>query len=283
MKLFTYADAIPTVEEGYNICLIFFLRIWPLIEPKLGPLDSEVFRSHSLFCEVVCFEAESYMEWHDAVFRGAGVRSIDEMTPERYESDFDPSSARKLSLNAIFLSVIEFCRIYHEKYQEHGSGLPYLLELLQSMTKGFDEHPEEWKIWKRAVSDVVKKRKYICSTFFWNFQWALGRFEAPSPEVDQLMKELFSVPKNRVGRAGDSRYQKDVYLLLLPDGNQLWGYVDSGTQYPQRNGEILDFGINRSSDRDWLRVWSKEDEHENGGLLALTTADFVQQTVTSPD
>jgi|GEM_PF-5003060 len=139
-----------SVEQAFNICLIFYNRLWPSIEPKLHDLDHDAAVVHDLFFTSTCSGFECSGEWMEAVFRITHV----------------PKSEQKnrllLTEEEVFLCTIEFCKVCKDSF---NWDLKYILYLLDAMQSDFQKHSFEWSLWRQAV-----ERSYI-KTFFhidWN-------------------------------------------------------------------------------------------------------------------
>ncbi len=249
-KLLNKTQTIP-VEQGYNICLIFLLRLWPFVNEQLSAQTEEVQSVHYVFFELVCFEAESYLEWQDAVLSVTNIL-------------FEQQDDYNISLDRCFECVIAFCNIYNIK---HNSQLEYTVHLLENMKRVSDQFSAEWQIWEGAVSDVINGRKYICSNFFWRTGITLGRFPEDTPENRRIINQLFNDPANRVGVAGSPAFKKDVYWKKLSPISHLWGFVNSGERHFNKKNIIADVGINLAPTQ-WLMAWFVDPLHENGGHFA---------------
>ncbi len=256
-----------TAYTGYNIGLIFLLRIWPTIAQKYSCESEE---AHQLFFETVCFEAESYEEWGKAIYR-ALKDSVAESTLDDFlrkfaytrKIDSDDKSDFLLSEKEIFQVTIEFCKVYSEQYHKHYKlNLQHAIDYLLNM-KNESHSDVAWNTWKFTVSDVLENRKWICNGAFWNFALCLGRFSKDIPENRQMISQLFETKDNIVGTVDHAPYKRTVYLKTLPDGRQLWGYATD---------VILDVGIEPFYKSTFLS-WSAEPEHENGGYFAITIRD----------
>lgn len=53
-----------TVEQGFAVSLIFFLDLWPLVEPQALLLDGTKPSTHRLFFREACLGYEVSAEWH---------------------------------------------------------------------------------------------------------------------------------------------------------------------------------------------------------------------------
>lgn len=254
--------------DGFNISLIFLRRLWLSLETKVSSFSEDAYSAHTLFFGTVCFEAECYQEWAFALFHLKPKGDFSDFLKELFhlrKTDIDYEYEKDIHLNDLFSITIDFCQIYNK--QNCNQMLQYAIDYLTVMKSNPEEHVQEWKIWKEVISNVLTQRKYLCSKFFWNFRESLGRFPYYDVESQEALEMLFSDPKNIVARTNLLVDQKDVYLMLLPDGRQLWGYVIVNSRDPKNNNTICDFGVN-SYPNQYLRTWLPDSKNENGGYLA---------------
>lgn len=233
-----------SVVQGYNVSLIFFLRLWPIFEPKIS-YGTDIYEKHAIFFEVFCFEAESYEEWQEAI----------------YISNYDKNDT--LTSEDVFQCAYQFCQIYNKRYK---GELQEIVNVLGSMKQHPEKYQKEWQIWNDALSDVVSERKYVCSQFFWDFNVGLGHFSEDTPEARELIEDFLNDPKNKVGSSGSADFRKEIYLKKLPGKRQLWGYTYVGSKHPDRSGIALDAGIHIHP-QDVFVEWVTDSNHENGGLF----------------
>ena len=137
-----------SVQEGFTVCMCFFVDIWPLIRPKLPPPDPNPFKqtyeTNDLFCRVICLESECWAEWNEAVFRAVNIPKQDQQEVT-------------LSPNEVFSCIIEFCKYYNQKYDLR---LSYIVQLLENMKHQKSDHNRaEWQILKQAFIDAATGRR----------------------------------------------------------------------------------------------------------------------------
>ncbi len=255
--------------QSYNIGLIFLKRLWSLIENKLFNMHQDMYNAHVLFFGTICYEAESYEEWAEAMYQilqsqGKYNHDINQFFRDLFDikkTQYRNKAEKYISEKDVFLMVIEFCKIYCAQYD-----LKFAVDYLTAMNLNPQDFKIEWEIWENVVNDVIKKRKYICSLFFWNFTIRLGRFQEYNDESKDAMSTLFSNKENLIASSKCSIDTKDVYLKNLSDDKQLWGYVVTKSIRESHNNQIADFGINTDS-QNFLRGWISDPFHENGGYL----------------
>ncbi len=139
-----------TVEQGFAVSLIFFLRLWPLVEPQALLLDGDKPVTHDLFFREVCLGYETSAEWNEAVFRSTGI-------PRENQRDL------KLTEEGLFLCAIEFAKFHNERW---NSEIDFTVHLLESMKKDPKYHYKEWTVWKKAKDDFMSGR-----TTFYEIDW----------------------------------------------------------------------------------------------------------------
>ncbi|MCI0381545.1 MAG: hypothetical protein L0207_00620 [Chlamydiae bacterium] len=140
-----------SVEQGFTISLIFFLRLWPFIEKEVKFLPGDAPSTHELFFFEVCSGFESSAEWNEAVFRAKKISK-------------EKQRQLKLSEEDLFLCTIEFCKLHNERYE---SRLGYTVDLLESMKQNPKNHKAEWTTWKSAIDAVINKNQRL-SDFNWS-------------------------------------------------------------------------------------------------------------------
>ncbi len=175
-----------SVEQGFNVCLLFFNDLWPLMKPKMNELNREDSAIFKLFFLDVCMGFESSAQWNEAIFRikkipkdeqrfGAHRQISRSVLREQHVADWVATgkdiaslfylAAPKgltLSIEDLLLCTIEFCRIYNEIF--HGK-LAYILNMVESMKSHPENYPFEWPIWEKAIADSY-------STVVCNFDWS---------------------------------------------------------------------------------------------------------------
>jgi len=226
---------------SFNIANIFLLRLWPLFENKVQEAAPDLLYVHSLFFETICFEAESYDEWKEAIFRVMGA---------------EPTAETKIPLGDVYNIMLEFVWVYNETFPNQ---LQYAIEYLMAIRDNPQDFPSEQQLWKIVVEEVTQNQKYICSPNFWEAHLKLGRFKTDNPENRETIMQLFKSPSNAVSKSGSPNASREVYLKDIGGQKQLWGYV--------LRDKILDAGIIDYAEEP-KRVWLSDPLHENGGYLA---------------
>lgn len=140
-----------SVEQGFAISLIFFLRLWPDIEPQALLLDDDKLITHKLFFRDVCLGYEVSAEWNQAVFRATEIPKENQRSLKLTEKD-------------VFLCAIEFAKLHNEHWE---SEIDYTVHFLESMKKDPKEHQKAWAIWKKAKEDFMSGR-----TTFYDLDWS---------------------------------------------------------------------------------------------------------------
>lgn len=129
-----------SAEQSYVISMLFFLHLWPLVEPNLTE-EERFLGSYCLFFIVVCSGDKCSVEWDEAICRALHI----------------PKEAQKtlqLSPPEIFSCILEFCRIQNKRYDYK---MMYAVHLLESMKKEPEQHKDEWAIWQDVVEQMVNK------------------------------------------------------------------------------------------------------------------------------
>ncbi len=139
-----------SVEQGFNVCLLFFNHLWPFIEPKTAEMDEETALLHVIFFCDICMGFESSAEWNEAIFR---VKRI----PKE-----EQKKGLMLSEEDLFLCSIEFFNFCNEKFE---LKLQYASNILESMRTNPKNYSLEWSLWKKAVADSFNT--YVVSKFDW--------------------------------------------------------------------------------------------------------------------
>ena len=142
-----------SVEQGYAIGLIFFLRLWTAIEPQVMQLglDEDKLIVYDIFFRDICTGYEASAEWNQAVFRAKGIPK-------------ENQKILKLTNEELFLCAIEFAKLHNERWE---SNIDYAVNLLESMKKSPRDHQKEWAIWEKARDDFMSGR----STFY-DLDWS---------------------------------------------------------------------------------------------------------------
>lgn len=162
----TFSEALElSVEQAFTVCIVFFINLWDLIEPELPPSDpspyKEIYEIHELFCNTICSTAasgpypEGHAEWNEAVFK---IKKITKKNQKQL----------KLTINELFLCMIEFCKLYSKRYElniiefcqsksyygEYESNLHFLIQLLESMKQDPKNHLKENLLLKKTTAEV---------------------------------------------------------------------------------------------------------------------------------
>lgn len=136
-----------SVEQAFSINILFFLNLWPLVEPKVIEEEQKL-GTYSLFFIDVCSGGEASAEWNEAIHRTLHV-------PEEEQRKL------QLSLPEIFSCSLEFCKLHNERYH---SKIMYVVDLLKSMKKDPSQYEQEWAVWQDVVEQTVNK--YMDSNAF---------------------------------------------------------------------------------------------------------------------
>ena len=139
----TPSKQIPTtfsVEQSYVIGMLFFLRLWTLVETRITEEERSL-GTYSLFFITVCSGDECYAEWNEAIRRALHIPKEEQRTLQ-------------LSLPEIFLCALEFCKLHNERYE---SRIAYAVHLLESMKEEPENYKEEWAVWQDVVEQAVNK------------------------------------------------------------------------------------------------------------------------------
>lgn len=140
-----------SVEQGFNVCLLFYNYLWPVIKPRVEALGEEAFVVHKLFFLDVCMGFECSGDWNEAIYLETGVHK------EAQKIGFKLSEQKLLSCTA------EFCKLYNEIFK---GQLGYILQILESMEANPDSYPVEWPLWKKALIDSYTT--FIVDHFDWD-------------------------------------------------------------------------------------------------------------------
>lgn len=140
-----------SVLQGFNVCLLFFDYLWPLVEPKTAELDEETALLHVIFFCDICLGFESSPRWNESIFRVKGIPKEEQ------------KKGLMLSEEDLFQCSIEFFNFSNEKLE---LKLQYTSNLLESMKTNPQNHSTEWSLWKKAVADSYNT--YVVSQFDWH-------------------------------------------------------------------------------------------------------------------
>lgn len=124
-------------------------------------LNNKAYEMHRAFCRGLCKQpgqtgqwTGSSAEWNEGLLR---VTKIPKEEQRRFQ----------VPLNVLFLSVIEFCKIYHERYD---AKLSYLLQLLESMKQDPQKFQSQWQLMDK-VFDEIKSRN-VTPYFDWDAEFS---------------------------------------------------------------------------------------------------------------
>lgn len=140
-----------SIEQGFNTCLLFYINLWPIIEPRINQLGEYDEKIHALFFVDICTGFECSGDWNVVIQRITKV------------SKEDQKKGLKLSETELLLCTVEFCKYYNEIFNGH---LEFILNLVESMRNHPEEHPLHWALWKRALADSFKVK--VVSEFDWS-------------------------------------------------------------------------------------------------------------------
>lgn len=196
-----------SVEHGFNIVMLFFEDLLPLITPMIDSLDRWVLYNYTLL------DGYEYpAEWNEAIFRVVDIPKIQQ-------------KEKNIPIEALFSSLIEFSKIMHARFDFE---LDYLLDLLEAIQKNPRKFPVEVKLWE----DVIKN-SYSTRSLYREFHWdsALPETKYPSSEeIDEKrnargasqISTVFSRKKPTIFPA------KELYQKAMPDGGWAWTEVIDG-------------------------------------------------------
>ena len=153
-----------SVEQSYVIGTLFFLELWPLVEPRVVE-EERLHGVYSLFFIEVCSGGESYAEWNEA------IRRILHIPKEKQRT-------LQVSLPEIFSCALEFCKLYNERY---NFKIAYAVHLLESMKEDPESYKKEWTVWQDVIEQTVSK--YMNSN---DFDW--------SAELPMWLKQKINPP-----------------------------------------------------------------------------------------
>lgn len=139
-----------SIEQGFNVCLLFYIYLWPLIEPKTLEMDRERALLYTIFFCDICMGFESSARWNEAIFRVKKIHKKDQRE-------------LKLTEEELFLCTLEFFKFNNELLD---SKLDIAAKLLESLRANPQNHPQEMSIWKKAVADSFKT--YVLKKFDWS-------------------------------------------------------------------------------------------------------------------
>ena len=151
-----------SVEQAFTINILFFLNLWPLVEPRVVEEEQKL-GTYSLFFIDVCSGGEASAEWNESVRRAMHVLKEEQKTLQ-------------LCLSDIFSCVIEFCKLHNEIYE---SEISYAVHLLESMRKDPSQYEQEWTVWQDVVEQTVNK--YMDSDAF---DWSDELPTWPNQKID---------------------------------------------------------------------------------------------------
>lgn len=155
-----------SVEEGYVIGTVFFLELWPLLEPKITEKE-EWTGTYSLFFLIVCSGGECSAEWNEAVERAMHIPKENQKT-------------LRLTVSEIFSCALEFCKLHNERYE---NNISYAVNLLEAMQKNPESYRVEWNIWEKIIKDT--KTKHIDIE---EFDWSAELPTWPTQKIQEDFK-----------------------------------------------------------------------------------------------
>ena len=134
-----------SVEQSYVICTLFFIHLWPLVEPRVVE-EERLHGVYSLFFIDICsgdkyFDMAPHAEWNESIRRSMGILKEEQKTLQ-------------LSLPEIFSCALEFCKLHNERYE---SKIAYAVHLLESMKEEPEKYKEEWAVWQDVIKQTVSK------------------------------------------------------------------------------------------------------------------------------
>ena len=270
-----------SVGKGLLICKQFFSQLWPLIGPKLPPKNPETmtYEMHEIFCTIVCKGDRASVEWIEAVHR------TKKLSKEQQRS-------AQLSLEDLFASMVEFCKIYDKRYD---SDLSFLLQMLALMKQSPDQYPTEWQVFKKAISDglarcyspeltytpyldwdtqfseayllSVEEGFYACATFFTNLWLLLDPTDSLSDSGLYSTYHLFCMTECGEGITGPA-----------PIGHAEWNEIIFRTKHTSKDQQKT---IKLTTDEAFLcmmefckifnkkheLIWKKDKEEANLHLI----------------
>lgn len=197
-----------SVEHGFNIAMLFFEDLLPIITPMLDSLDRWVLYNYALL------DGYEYpAEWNEAVFRATNI-------PKFQQKD------QNIPIEALFSSLIEFSKIMHARFD---FKLDYLLDLLEAIQKNPKKFPLETKLWEEVI-----KNSYSARSLYREFHWdsALPETKYPSSEeVDEKRNargpdQILNI--SHQGKKPSIFPTKEIYQKAMPDGGWSWAEVVDG-------------------------------------------------------
>jgi hypothetical protein len=143
-----------SVEQGFSICLHFFLSLWPMFEAETLDPVTEKKSAHEIFLLFVCMGDECSPHWNEAIFRVKKIPKEEQKT-------------LKLNSEELFLCTLEFCKFWNEIFHERvaESNIDSLQRLLESMLASPPTHIFEWELWQKATNAGLE---VSVATFDWN-------------------------------------------------------------------------------------------------------------------
>ncbi|MGB7127869.1 MAG: hypothetical protein WBD50_02110 [Candidatus Rhabdochlamydia sp.] len=160
-----------SVEQAYVIGMLFFLELWPLVEPRVIE-EERLHGVYSLFFIDICsgdkyFGEAPHAEWNEAIRRTLHISK-------------EEQKKLRLSLPEIFSCIMEFCKVHNERY---NFKIAYAVHLLESMKKDPKNYKEEWAVWQETIEEPLDK--YMDDDGF-NWLDELPKQKTDAPKGDQL-------------------------------------------------------------------------------------------------
>ncbi|MEK7340489.1 MAG: hypothetical protein WBD50_04105 [Candidatus Rhabdochlamydia sp.] len=196
-----------SVEQGFNIAMLFFEDLLPLITPMIDSLDHWVSYNYTLL------DGYEYpAEWNEAVSRVTNIPKLQQKNVN-------------IPIKVLFSSLIEFSKIMHARFDFE---LDYLLDLLEAIQKNPRKFPLEAKLWEEVI-----KNSYSTRSLHREFHWDSSLPDTPYPtseEIDEIRNarapdqivNVFSRKKPTIFPT------KEIYQKAMPDGGWAWAEVVNG-------------------------------------------------------
>jgi hypothetical protein len=194
------------VEHGFNIAMLFFEDLMPLIASIFdSSLDLWLPYNNALI------DGYEYpAEWNEAVFRVTNIPKL-----QQRETN--------IPIEALFSSLIEFSKIMHARFD---FAFDYLLDLLEAIQKEPSRFPLETRLWEKVI-----KNSYSTRSLYREFDWdaSLAETEYPtSEEIDEKRNARAQISTISPHRKKGSLPLKELYQKEMPDGGWSWAVVVNG-------------------------------------------------------
>ncbi|HEV3269752.1 MAG TPA: hypothetical protein VGZ69_03790 [Candidatus Rhabdochlamydia sp.] len=194
-----------SVEHGFNIAMLFFEDLLPLITPMIDSLDHWVSYNYTLL------DGYEYpAEWNEAVFRVTNIPKLQQKNVN-------------IPIEVLFSSLIEFSKIMHARFDFE---LDYLLDLLEAIQKNPSKFPLEVKLWEEVI-----KNSYSTRSLHREFHWdsSLPDTQCPSSEeIDEKRNARDQISHVFSRRSPSIFPTKEIYQKAMPDGGWAWAEVVNG-------------------------------------------------------